>query len=104
MQGRSIVPLLRGESPDNWRESFYYHFYEDKDFDHKVAKHEGVTTGRAKLIHFYTLGEWELYDLEKDPHEMTNVYGRPEYAALQKELHAELKRLREELDVPPNKS
>jgi arylsulfatase A-like enzyme len=103
MQGRSIVPLLRGEAPDDWRESFYYHFYEDKDADHKVAKHEGVTTGRAKLIHFYTLDEWELYDLEQDPHEMTNVYGRPEYAALQKELHAELKKLREELEVPPNR-
>jgi hypothetical protein len=40
-----------------WRKSFYYHFYEDKDADHHVAKHEGVTNGRAKLIHFYTLNK-----------------------------------------------
>ena len=69
--------------PGDWRKSFYYHFYEDKDADHHVAKHEGVTNGRAKLIHFYTLDEWELYDLEKDPHELVNVYGKPEYAKTQ---------------------
>jgi hypothetical protein len=67
-----------------------------------VYKHEGVTTGRAKLINFYPVGEWELYDLEKDPHEMMNVYGRPEYAKTQAELHAELERLRKELEVPEN--
>jgi len=68
---------------------------------HAAHKHEGVTNGRAKLIHFYPVGEWELYDLEKDPHELMNVYGRPEYAQLQKDLHAELERLRTELEVPP---
>jgi arylsulfatase A-like enzyme len=101
MQGRSLMPLLRGESPPDWRSSFYYHYYEGAERVHHVHKHEGVTNGRAKLIHFYPLGEWELYDLEKDPHELSNVYGRPEYAELQKELHAELERLREELEVPP---
>jgi arylsulfatase A-like enzyme len=101
MQGRSFVPLLRGEDPPDWRTSFYYHYYEGFDREHKVHKHEGVTTGRAKLINFYPIGEWELYDLENDPHEMRNVYGRPEYAEVQKQLHAELERLREELDVPP---
>jgi arylsulfatase A-like enzyme len=102
MQGRSLVPLLRGEKPDNWRRAFYYHFYEDKDADHRVAKHEGVTNGRAKLIHFYTLGEWEMYDLESDPHELINIYGKPDYAELQQSLHTELERLRRELEVPPN--
>ena len=89
-------------TPDDWRKTFYYHFYEDKDGDHHVAKHEGVTNGKAKLINFYTLGEWELYDLEKDPHELVSVYGKPEYAAVQTELTAELGRLRKQLDLPPN--
>ncbi len=102
IQGRSMVPILRGESADNWRKSFYYHFYEDKDADHHVAKHEGVTDGRAKLIHFYTLNEWELYDLVKDPHELENVYGKPEYAKMQAEMMAELEHQRKELQVPPN--
>jgi arylsulfatase A-like enzyme len=104
MQGRSIVPVLKGEEPKNWRKSFYYHFYEDKDSDHHVAKHEGVTNGKMKLIHFYTLKEWELYDLEKDPHELVSVYGKPEYAAAQAEMKAELARLRKELDVPANET
>ena len=101
MQGRSLLPLLRGESPADWRRAFYYHYYEGVERDHKVCKHEGVTTGRAKLIHFYPLDEWEMYDLEKDPDELNNLYGRAEHAELQKELAAELERLRRELDVPP---
>src|ERR1051325_4230017 len=102
IQGRSMVPILKGDDASGWRKSFYYHFYEDKDGDHHVAKHEGVTNGRTKLIHFYTLGEWELYDLEKDPHEMVNVYGKPEYAKVQAEMTAELERQRKELQVPAN--
>ncbi len=102
MQGRSVMPLLRGEAPTAWRTSFYYHYYEGADREHAAHKHEGVTNGRLKLINFYPLGEWELYDLEKDPHELTNVYGRPEYAETQKQLHDELDRLRTELEVPPN--
>jgi arylsulfatase A-like enzyme len=100
MQGRSLAPLLRGESPADWRRSFYYHFYEDDDADHHAPRHEGVTIGRTKLIHFYKIGEWELFDLERDPNELTNVYGRPEYATTQAELTAELERLRGELEVP----
>jgi arylsulfatase A-like enzyme len=102
IQGRSMMPVLRGEPAGNGRKSFYYHFYEDKDGDHHVAKHEGVTNGRAKLIHFYTLGEWELYDLRKDPHELVNVYGKPKYATTQAEMMAELERQRKELQVPAN--
>jgi arylsulfatase A-like enzyme len=101
MQGRSLVPILRGEKPENWRSTFYYHYYEGVDKAHAAHKHEGVTNGRAKLIHFYPIGEWELYDLEKDPDELVNVYGKPEYAKLQSVLHSELERLRAELQVPP---
>jgi arylsulfatase A-like enzyme len=101
MQGRSLLPILRGGAPADWRRAFYYHYYEGVERDHKVCKHEGVTTGRAKLIHFYPLNEWEMYDLENDPDELNNIYGRAEHAELQKELTAELERLRRELGVPP---
>jgi arylsulfatase A-like enzyme len=101
MQGRSLASLLRGEAPEDWRRSFYYHYYEGFDREHKVYKHEGVTTGRAKLINFYPINEWEMYDLENDPHELVNIYGRAEHADLQMQLHAELDRLRDELEVPP---
>jgi arylsulfatase A-like enzyme len=101
MQGRSLVPILRGEEPEDWRKTFYYHYYEGVDKVHAAHKHEGVTNGRAKLLHFYPVGEWELYDLEKDPNELVNVYGKQEYAELQGKLHSELERLRAELEVPP---
>jgi hypothetical protein len=47
-------------------------------------------------MHFYyDIDEWELYDLEKDPLEMKNVYGDPAYADLQEDLHDQLEELRE---------
>jgi arylsulfatase A-like enzyme len=102
IQGRSMKPILEGKPAADWRKTFYYHFYEDKDADHHVAKHEGVTNGKAKLIHFYTLAEWELYDLANDPQELVSVYGKPEYATVQANLTAELTRLRQQLQVPSN--
>jgi len=94
MQGESIAPILQGKTPDNWRKSMYYHYYEYPGA-HSVKKHYGVRTGRYKLIHFYhDIDEWELYDLAKDPREMKNVFGDASYADIVKELKAELKRLR----------
>jgi len=93
MQGRSLVPLLKGHTPADWRSSIYYHYYEHPA-EHNVARHYGVRTGRYKLIHFYQLEEWELYDLEKDPDELRSVYGDPDYAAITAALKDELERLR----------
>ena len=101
MQGRSLVPLLKGQTPPDWRKSFYYHYYEHPGA-HNVARHYGVVTDRYKLVHFYepAFNYWELFDLEKDPHELRSVYGQPAYAGTQQELAAELARLRAELKVP----
>jgi arylsulfatase A-like enzyme len=100
MQGQSLVPILHGRTPEDWRRSFYYHYYEGPPAVHKVARHYGIATDRYKLIHYYQAGEWELFDRENDPLEVQSVYGRPEYADLQKELEVELARLRQELGVP----
>ncbi len=101
MQGHSLVPLLKGQTPKDWRTSFYYHYYEYPR-PHSVARHYGVVTDRYKLVYFYEkdFNYWELFDLKTDPREMTSVYGRPEYAKTQKELTTELARLRQELKVP----
>jgi arylsulfatase A-like enzyme len=106
MQGRSLVPLLKGRTPADWRTSFYYHYYEYPGA-HSVRRHYGVVDGRYKLIHFYPnpwdpdpIDEWELYDLESDPKELGSVYGEAKYAQVQKRLEAELARLRRELKVP----
>ncbi|HTN73671.1 MAG TPA: sulfatase [Pirellulaceae bacterium] len=93
MQGKSIVPVLEGKTPADWRKSVYYHYYEFPQ-PHHVHPHYGVRTARYKLIHFYTLHEWELYDLEKDPHEMKSVYADASYAPVVTEMKAELEKLR----------
>ena len=98
MQGRSLRPLLAGETPKDWRKSIYFQFYEDLGAHH-VPRHYGVRTDLYKLMYFYKLDEWEMYDLQKDPDEMRSVYGQPEYAELQKDLTQELSRLREQYGV-----
>ncbi len=106
MQGRSIVPLLEGQRPNDWYKSLYYHYYEffgDRKTAHMVRRHYGVRTDRYKLIHFYNLDEWELYDLQNDPREMLSVYGDSQYASIQKDLTAEVKRLQEKYQVPDDR-
>ncbi len=98
MQGRSLVPLMMGQTPENWREHLYYHYYEFPGV-HSVRKHEGVTDGRYKLIHFYELDEWEMYDLEEDPMEMNNIYGQPDHENLQNTLTDRLKRIKTQYGV-----
>jgi arylsulfatase A-like enzyme len=98
MQGRSIRNVLQGKTPRDWRTSMYYHYYEYPAV-HSVKRHYGVRTRRYKLIHFYhDIDEWELYDLEKDPNELNNVYDNPAYADIVKDLKAELKRLRKKYE------
>jgi len=94
MQGRSLLPLLEGETPRDWRTSMYYHYYEYPGA-HSVKRHYGVRTRRYKLIHFYyDIDAWELYDLERDPDELNNVYDDPSYAGVVNELKSELEQLR----------
>lgn len=72
MQGRSLMPLLRGESQKDWRTSVYYHYYEFGE-PHWVQPHYGIRTSRYKLISYYNINQWELFDLEKDPDEMESL-------------------------------
>ncbi len=95
LHGRSLVPILRGETPADWRKSLYYHYY---DAGHGVTKHYGVRTERFTLASFYPVNEWELYDLEKDPLQMHSVYADPAYTGTVAELTAELERLRRQYE------
>jgi arylsulfatase A-like enzyme len=105
IQGRSLVPILQGKKPADWRKSFYYHYYE-YPVPHRVRRHYGVVTDRYKLVHFYApdVDYWELYDREKDPLEMKNVLGQKGYEKTEADLRAELARLRQELKVPADDS
>ncbi len=100
MQGRSLAPLLAGDRPEDWRTSFYYHYYE-ADGPHAVAEHYGVATDRYKLIRYPATDEWELFDLETDPREMRSVADDPAHSAVREELETELRELRWGLAVPP---
>lgn len=99
MQGLSMVPLLRGESPASWRKSIYYQYFEYPGW-HAVRRQYGVRTKQYKLIHYYEIGEWELFDLARDPEELTSVYDVPAYAGVVRALRIELDNLRKQYSVP----
>jgi arylsulfatase A-like enzyme len=96
VQGRSLLPLLRGEAPRDWRTMMYYRFYHTGL--NQVQPQWGVRTERHKLIYFNRLDQWELFDLEADPREMRNVYSEPGYRATLATLKAGLTQLRTALD------
>jgi arylsulfatase A-like enzyme len=99
MQGESLVPLLHGNTPATWRNSLYYHYYEFPGA-HSVRKHEGIATREYKLMHFYNVDEWELYDLAKDPGEMQSVYDDPAYQEVIQVLKQDLDSLKFIYGVP----
>ena len=98
VQGRSLMPLLKGEKVE-WRKSLYYAYYELGE--HAVPQHFGVRTAMHKLIYFPKSNEWNLFDLARDPQEMTSVHDHSAYATTQSRLKAEFHRLREQFDAPP---
>jgi arylsulfatase A-like enzyme len=101
MQGTSIVPILKGKTPANWRKEHYYHYYEYPG-SHMVKRHYGISTERYKLIHYYyDIDEWELYDIKADPQEMKNVYDDPAYAKVRAMLHTQLDELRKKYEDKP---
>jgi len=104
MQGRSLMPLLSGKNPADWRTSLYYRYYEFP-LPHRVRPHLGVITDRYKLVHYEGSGvdDWELLDREADPLETKNFIAEPGHAEVLRELQGELSRLQAEVDdlTPP---
>jgi arylsulfatase A-like enzyme len=96
MQGRSLLPLLRGRTPADWRTSMYYRYYHDPG-DHNTRAHYGVRTRTHKLIHYWKKDQWELFDLVNDPHELHNLYAEPGQSTLVATLKGELARLKTEV-------
>ncbi len=100
IQGKSLVPLFSGQQAPNWRDDWLYEYFEYPQFE-RVRPHRGIRTERYKLIHYYKLAdypnepeEFELYDLQDDPGELDNLYGKPEYSALTQQLQARISELR----------
>ena len=99
MHGRSLVPILKGKTPEDWRKTFYYQYYESGG--HGVPAHYGIATKRYKLMHFHEskIDEWEFYDMETDPNEMQSVYGQKAYSRVIAGLKSKLRNHQEELKV-----
>ncbi|MBS1907650.1 MAG: sulfatase [Actinobacteria bacterium] len=115
MQGHSLVDLVTAPDPDPVRDAHYYRFYEHDDHMHHVWAHYGVRTDRYKLIYYYADGmglpntgdtsyppEWELFDLEKDPFELTSVHLDPAYAGIRRGLTLKLWDLQHDLGDTPH--
>ena len=114
MQGRSLRAIAEGRPPSDWRTSMYYRYW--MHLAHfNIPAHYGIRTERYKLIYYYgealgsvgainepTAPEWELFDLERDPKEMVNVYHDPANAELIGGLKSELERLQKELGDKPH--
>lgn len=93
MQGKSIKPILKGNTPEDWQTGVYYHYYEFP-YWHHVQPHYGIRTKKYTLAHFYyNIDVWELYDLEKDPKQLNNIINNPEYANIISDLKIQLKDL-----------
>jgi arylsulfatase A-like enzyme len=96
MQGHSLMPFLKGTEPATWRKDWLYEYYEYPGYE-QIYPSRGIRTDRYKLIHYYLEPEeFELYDLQEDPHEVNNLYGQPRYARLVQELRARIDEIRKE--------
>jgi arylsulfatase A-like enzyme len=82
-QGRSLVPFLLGQTPQDWRTDFYceHHFNHDR-----IPKWQGVRDNRYTYANYYEKGVELLYDREKDPGQLVNLATDPEHAEVLREL------------------
>ncbi len=109
MQGESFKPLLHGQTPKQWRTAVYYRYWMHLAH-HNIPAHYGIRDARYKLVFFYALPldanlgrgnfgpttpGWELYDLQKDPNEINNVYGNSEYKEVVMRLKEQLQGLKQ---------
>ncbi|KAI0017657.1 alkaline-phosphatase-like protein [Xylariomycetidae sp. FL0641] len=100
MQGVNFRPLLQGNTPKDWQQVAYHHYWMHRDVIHEAYAHYGVRDQRYKLIYWYNedLGvegarpnagedkEWELFDCQEDPLELFNVHAEPKYADVVKNM------------------
>ena len=101
VQGRSFRPIARGTKPADWRRAMVYRFYESA---YGIGPHEGIRTDRYKLIHYlYGREAWELFDLERDPNELKNLYREPEHAGRAAELKAKMEGLKKQYGIVDGK-
>jgi len=73
-QGQSLRPLLKGESPKDWRTSFFYEYFKEQNYTSPTVL--ALRTATHKLITYPGHDEWtEVFDLANDPYELKNLVG-----------------------------
>lgn len=85
MQGKSFLPILKGQKID-WKDKAFYEYYWEYDFPQTPTMF-AVRTDRYKYI--FNHGVWdanELYDLKNDPLEVNNLIRSPEHQTIAKDL------------------
>jgi N-acetylglucosamine-6-sulfatase len=90
IDGRSMLPLLQGKDDPQWRTELLYEYYWERNFPQTPTMH-ALRTDRYKYIHYY--GIWdldELYDLQEDPQETTNLILNPERKQTVQQLNKHL--------------
>ena len=95
LDGQSFLPAMEGRPFANGREEVYCVF--DRHFT--VANQRMVRT-RTHQFTFNSGDPGELYDLQRDPHQLDNVYGDPAYEAVRQDLMGRMDRYMEELGDP----
>jgi len=88
MHGRSWRPLLEGKSAAAWRDSFFYCYFYERNFNAPLTT--AVRLADAKLIKYPGHDEWtEVFDLKADPYETRNLASDPAAADLRQKLESE---------------
>lgn len=102
IQGTSLLPILQasGQPPADWRQAVYYAYYEN-DAVHAVPVHDGIRSDRYKLVFFPRTSEFNLFDLESDPQEMTSVHDSPEYQSVMEAMRTQYVALKQQYEVNP---
>lgn len=98
MQGKSLLGLLSGREPRGWRDAVYYRYTGERT--HSVPAHDGIRTRRHKLVRFTQSGEWNLFDLRADPHELRSIHDEPAYRATLNSMKQIYEGLRRRYNVP----
>ena len=89
MDGKSILPFLKGQSQP-WRKGLLYEYYWERNYPQTPTMH-AIRGDRYKYIHYH--GIWdtdELYDLQVDPAEMNNLIRSPQHRSIVNQLNREL--------------
>ncbi|MEW5725820.1 MAG: sulfatase [Thermodesulfobacteriota bacterium] len=98
MQGESFLPYLRSGTAAG-RRSFVCELFKDFPFGGRLPPYKALRTRRYKYVEWAACREPELYDLEKDPRELENLYGNAQARAIVKDLQKELEDLKRRFNI-----